>query len=68
MDDQQFLFKQDWVPYPGIEVSDVEGKAVFAGYGIHDPEALRRLRRSGREGSGRDVLAGEPGSEKKDMS
>ena len=33
VDDQQFLFKQDWVPY-GIEVSDVEGKAVFAGCGI----------------------------------
>ena len=66
VDDQQFLFKQDWVPYPGIEVSDVEGKAVFAGYGIQDPEA------GWDDYAGLDVkdrvviiLAGEPGSEKK---
>ena len=32
----QFVYKNDWVPYPGIEVSDVEGPAVFAGYGIQD--------------------------------
>lgn len=34
----KLLFKDDFVPYPGIEVGDLEGEAVFAGYGIQDGE------------------------------
>ena len=66
VDDQQFLFKEDWVPYPGIEVSDVEGKAVFAGFGIQDETA------GWDDYADLDVkdriviiLSGEPGNEKK---
>jgi hypothetical protein len=34
----KLLFKDDFVPYPGIEVADVEGDAVFVGYGIQEGE------------------------------
>ena len=34
----KLLFKDDFVPYPGIEVGDLEGEAVFVGYGIQEGE------------------------------
>lgn len=34
--EEKFLFKTDFVPYPGIEVSDVNGEGVFVGYGIQE--------------------------------
>ena len=60
------IYKDDWVPYPGIEISDVEGEAVFVGFGIQDDQY------SWDDYEGLDVqgkvvimLAGEPGNEKK---
>ncbi len=66
IENQQFLYKKDWVPYPGIEVSDIEGPVVFAGYGIQDKDA------GWDDYAGLNVqdkvvifLAGEPGDVKK---
>ncbi len=60
----KLLFKNDWVPYPGIEASDVEGDVVFAGYGIQD-EGWDDY--AGLDVRGRMVvmLAGEPGDEER---
>lgn len=64
--EQRFVFKEDWVPYPGIEVGDLDAPVVFAGYGIQDTES------GWDDYAGLDVqghwvviLSGEPGSEKK---
>lgn len=32
------LYRDSWVPYPGIEVSNIEGEAVFVGFGVQDEE------------------------------
>ena len=60
----KLLFKNDWVPYPGIEASNVEGDVVFAGYGIQD-EGWDDY--AGLDVRGRMVvmLAGEPGDEER---
>ena len=60
----QYVYKNDWVPYPGIEVSDVEGPAVFAGYGIQD-EGWDDYAGLDVQGKLVIMLAGEPGNEKK---
>lgn len=66
IDSQQFLYKSDWVPYPGIEVSDVEGSVVFVGYGIQDKDAgWDDYAELNVQGKVVVFLAGEPGSAKK---
>ena len=64
--DQKFFYKNDWVPYPGIEVSEVEGPVEFVGYGIQDKVAgwddYKGLNVKGKVVI---FLAGEPGNEKK---
>ena len=62
--DGRYVYKNDWVPYPGIEVSDVEGPAVFAGYGIQD-EGWDDYAGLDVQGKVVIMLAGEPGNEKK---
>ena len=59
--ESKLLFKNDWVPYPGIEASDVEGDIVFVGYGIQD-EGWDDY--AGLDVQGRMVvmLSGEPGN------
>ena len=65
-EDRQFFFKDDWVPYPGIEVADVEGPVVFVGYGIQDEEAgWDDYADLDVKGKVVIMMAGEPGSEKK---
>ncbi len=66
IDSQQFLYKTDWVPYPGIEVSEIEGQVVFVGFGIQDKDA------GWDDYAGMNVkdkvvifMAGEPGNSKK---
>lgn len=39
MGDRQFLFKEDFVVYPGIKMADVAGDARFVGYGIRDEKS-----------------------------
>lgn len=34
--EEKLVFKNDFVPYPGIKVADLESDAVFVGYGIQD--------------------------------
>jgi len=62
--EQNLVFKNDFVPYPGIEVSDLAGEAVFVGYGIQDGEWDDY---AGLEVRGKAVvmMSGEPGSEEK---
>ena len=60
----QYVYKNDWVPYPGIEVSDVEGPAIFVGYGIQD-EGWDDYAGLDVQGKVVIMLAGEPGNEKR---
>lgn len=62
--DAKLLFKNDWVPYPGIEASDVEGDVVFVGYGIQD-EGWDDYADLDVQGRMVVMLAGEPGDEEK---
>ncbi|MGB0171744.1 MAG: M28 family peptidase [Flavobacteriales bacterium] len=62
--DGQYVYKKDWIPYPGIEVSDVEGPAVFVGYGIQD-EGWDDYAGVDVQGKVVIMLDGEPGNEKK---
>ena len=61
---EKLLFKNDWVPYPGIEASDVSGEVVFAGYGIQD-EGWNDYADLDVRGRMVVVLSGEPGSAEK---
>lgn len=60
----RLLFKDDFVPYPGIEVSDVTGSAVFVGYGIQEGDWNDY---DGVDVHGKVVvmMAGEPGDKEK---
>lgn len=59
--ESKLLFKNDWVPYPGIEASDVEGDIVFVGYGIQD-EGWDDYAGLDVQGSMVVMLSGEPGN------
>ena len=60
----KMMFKDDFVPYPGIEVADVAAEAVFVGYGIQEGDWNDY---EGLDVSGKVVvyITGEPGSEEK---
>lgn len=61
--DEKLLFKEDFVPYPGIEVKDLTAEAVFVGYGIQEGEWDDY---AGLDVRGKVVvmMSGEPGDEK----
>ena len=61
---EKLVFKNDFVPYPGIQVVDIVAEAVFVGYGIQ--EGLWDDY-AGLDVAGKTVvmLAGEPGSAEK---
>jgi hypothetical protein len=61
---EKLTFKNDFVPYPGIQVADIVGEAVFVGYGIQEG-AWNDY--AGLDVSGKTVvmLSGEPGSAEK---
>ena len=58
---EKLIFKNDFVPYPGIQVADIVAEAVFVGYGIQEG-AWNDY--AGLDVSGKTVvmLSGEPGS------
>lgn len=39
MKGENLPYRDQWIPYPGIEVSSLKGEAVFVGYGIQDPNS-----------------------------
>ena len=61
---EKLVFKDDFVPYPGIEVVDIVAEAVFVGYGIQDGLWDDY---AGLDVSGKTVvmMSGEPGSAEK---
>ena len=61
---EKLVFKDDFVPYPGIEVADIVAEAVFVGYGIQDGLWDDY---AGLDVSGKTVvmMSGEPGSAEK---
>lgn len=61
---EKLVYKNDFVPYPGIQVSDIVAEAVFVGYGIQDGPWDDY---AGLDVKGKTVvmLSGEPGSAKK---
>ena len=61
---QKLIFKNDFVPYPGIQVTDIVSEAVFVGYGIQDGLWDDY---AGVNVAGKTVvmIAGEPGSAEK---
>ncbi len=61
---EKLIFKNDFVPYPGIEVADIVADAVFVGYGIQEGPWDDY---AGLDVAGKTVvmLAGEPGSASK---
>ncbi len=39
MKGEKLPYRDQWIPYPGIEVSSLQGEAVFVGYGLQDPSS-----------------------------
>ena len=62
--DEKLTFKNDFVPYPGIEVQELNAEAVFVGFGIQTPGWDDY---AGVDVKGKAVilLSGEPGSAEK---
>ena len=61
---EKLVYKNDFLPYPGIQVNDVVADAVFVGYGIQDGE-WDDYAELDVKGKTVVMISGEPGNEKK---